>query len=267
MTHKNNRIAVIIPAYNEAQSIAKVVEGVAALRSQSASNASKLIDEIIVCDNASTDDTAVNAQRAGAKVVYEPQAGYGAACLRGIECVANLSDPIDTVVFVDGDHSVDVQDIPKLLTVIDSGIDIVVGSRVPERQQKDALEPHQQMGNMLASWLIRKLWNQHVTDLGPLRAIRYKKLLQLNMQDRRFGWTAEMQIKAIQAGLHYAEIPVHSLKRIGKSKISGTVKGTLGAAHGIFGTIAKSYFGQKQVYQRHHIKERLAVSQRTQYKN
>jgi len=236
--YKKHTVAVIIPAFNESASIECVISELQALRS---SDDVPLVDDIIVCDNDSTDATGQIARHAGARVIRETQHGYGAACLAGIK---TLNGP-DIVVFVDADHSVSVTEMPALLSAIVAGSDVVIGSRVSNMQEKDALTLPQRTGNILASRLIRLLWGEPVTDLGPFRAIRYSSLIWLNMQDKRYGWTVEMQVKAIQAGMLITEIPVSTLKRIGHSKISGTVKGVIGAAMGIFGTIFNLWFKQK----------------------
>ncbi len=246
MSYHQHSIAVIIPAFNEAQSIAKVVSELKNLRAPQNQQLA-LVDDIIVCNNGSTDNTAQLARDAGAVVFDEFRQGYGFACLRGIQALQrpNQSAP-DIVVFVDGDHSVVAKELLLLLAAIDKGNDLVVGSRAEHLQQEAALGAHQQFGNHLASGLIRLLWNEPVTDLGPFRAISYSALRRLRMQDQRFGWTVEMQVKAIQAGMNYAEVPVSSLRRMGKSKISGTVRGTIGAAVGIFSMVFKLYWQESR---------------------
>lgn len=248
MTYFDKSISLIIPAYNEEQSIGKVITEFLTLTL--ADGITPLIDQIIVCDNASIDNTAELARKAGAEVVYEGKQGYGAACLTAIKA---LRKP-DIVVFADADHSILFSEIHLLLNKIDHGADLVIGKRDASLQQKQSLTPQQRFGNILASWLIRLLWKYPVTDLGPFRAITYNSLIKLNMADEKFGWTVEMQVKAIQVGLNVQEVPVSSLKRIGKSKISGTIRGTIGAAIGIFGTIFHLYKNEKQLllnYQKH----------------
>lgn len=252
MSYKNQNVAVVIPAHNEALCIANVVEGFKRLRN---SDDQPLVDNVVVCSNGSTDNTSELARVAGAKVVQEFRLGYGFACLRGMaalrdienlddsetsKAIENASVP-DIVVFADGDHSVKPDEIVKLLDSILANNDLVVGNRCTHLQEREALSPHQRFGNGLASALIRFIWNQPISDLGPFRAMRYSRLLQLDMNDKRFGWTVEMQVKAIQAGMRYAEVPVTTLRRVGKSKISGTVRGTIGAAIGIFGKIFQLY--------------------------
>jgi len=223
MAYKENIVSVVIPVHNEGPSIAKVIASLKALRSPD--NEQPLVDDIIVCNNGSTDDSVEQALSAGAFVIDEDRLGYGYACL-GAMSQLNRAESIkpNLVVFVDGDHSVKASEIPSLLDAL------------------AALSIHQRAGNYLASSLIRFIWGQKVNDLGPFRAMKYNSLLQLDMQDKRFGWTVEMQVKAIQAKMKYKEIPVTTLKRIGVSKISGTVSGTVGAALGIFGKIGELYF-------------------------
>lgn len=246
MSYKQNKVAVIIPAFNEELSIAQVVTGLAELQADDGSE--RLVDTIIVCDNNSTDNTASISLSSGAYVVHESQMGYGAACLRGMqELVAPKQDSkhgvrADFVVFVDGDHSMRLSELPLLLDQLVAGKDLVVGSRVTHLQERGALTPHQRFGNVLASALIRFIWKKPITDLGPFRAMRYSSLMSLDMQDKKFGWTVEMQVKAIQLEMNYAEVPVSSLARVGVSKISGTVKGTIGAAHGIFGKVFQLFW-------------------------
>lgn len=242
MSYYHQRVAVIIPAFNEALSIKSVVDELRALKAPQ-NHDLNLIDDIIVVNNGSTDGTAEVAKEAGANVFSEFRQGYGYACLRGVEQLDRVGRLApDIVVFVDGDHSVDASELELLLHSIADGNDLVVGSRVAHLQESQAMSPHQQFGNKLASGLIRLLWQEPITDLGPFRAIRYSSLKQLDMQDQRFGWTVEMQVKAIQADMAYSEVPVTSLKRIGASKISGTVRGTIGAAIGIFSMVFKLYW-------------------------
>ena len=231
---RNKVISVVIPAYNEQASIGLVVRSVQALQFEG----KPLVDHIVVCNNASTDDTAQVARRAGATVVDEPQPGYGAACQAAIAAL-----PVcDAVCFVDGDHSVELDALPVLLDWWHKGADLVIGSRTLGRMQQGALTPPQIWGNHLASFLLSHIWHQPVTDLGPFRVIDRLALSQLDMRDTTFGWTVEMQAKALMFGMHTAEVPVNSLRRIGQSKISGTVKGTIGASWGILSTIAKCWW-------------------------
>jgi len=241
MSYQSKNIAVVIPAFNESKSIADVVTGLRSLQGDQGA----VVDSIVVCDNASTDGTGALAAEAGAIVCNEFRQGYGFACLRALDRLSRLPAPEpDIVVFVDGDCSVKPDELPILLDKIIEGNDLVVGSRTAELQEKHALGPHQQVGNDVASALIRWIWKVNVSDLGPFRAMKYRSLKLLRMQDQRFGWTVEMQVKAIQAGMRYAEVAVSTRKRVGKSKISGTLRGTLGAFFGIFGKVFQLYFQQ-----------------------
>lgn len=222
------KVVAVIPAHNEALAIGKVVAEIP----------NALIDEIIVVDNASTDDTAVIAAAEGARVAFEPEPGYGAACLRGIamarECGAEI------IVFIDGDHSDHAEEIPLLLEpILKNECDFVIGSRALGVVEKGALTPQQRYGNLLACFLMRRLLGAHYTDLGPFRAITMAALDKIGMQDRDYGWTVEMQIKAHKKGVRTKEVPVRYRKRIGKSKISGTVKGVLLAGYKIIFTILR----------------------------
>ncbi len=247
--YKERSISVIIPAHNEAGSIDRVVNDLYSLKN---SNGETLIDDIVVCDNASTDQTNSIAKGAGARVVYEAKPGYGSACLAAIASLKTT----DIVVFVDGDASVDINEVPLLLDSIISGADLVIGVRVVNLQEPGSLLPQQRLGNTLATRLIRLLWSAPVTDLGPFRAIPYTTLLQLSMCDQRFGWTAEMQVKAIQQKLNIVECPVSTKRRVGHSKISGTFKGTILACFDIFSTIFKLRW--KQTHSLHYKKLRKA---------
>lgn len=224
-------INVIIPAYNEEQSIAKVIRDVPSL-----------VDEVIVVNNNSTDATAQVATAAGATVLHEPRPGYGNACLKGIAYAAAkpaASRP-DIIVFLDGDYSDYPEELPNVIQPILNGqADMVIGSRALGKREKGAMMPQQVFGNWLATTLLRWLYGARFTDLGPFRAIRLQTLLQLNMQDRTYGWTVEMQAKAAKQRVPYAEVPVDYRKRIGYSKVSGTVKGTIMAGYKIIFTIFK----------------------------
>jgi len=177
-----------------------------------------IVDQVIVCDNGSTDNTADIARKCGAIVTEEPQRGYGAACL------AALAVPVDKdiIAFVDADHSVVAEELPALLDPIYEGADLVIGSRTLGVTEKGALSVPQEFGNQLASALMRMLWKAKVTDLGPFRAITNLALLDLHMSDRKFGWTVEMQVLALQQGKLVVEVPVSTRRRIGQSKISGS---------------------------------------------
>ena len=219
-------ISVIIPAYNEENSIGRVLNDLPQDK----------LKEIIVVNNASTDNTAEVARINGAKVVEESCRGYGAACLRGISEVSSS----DIVVFVDGDYSDYPEELDQLIKpIIENRADFVLGSRMIYPESREALLPQARYGNKLATFLIYIFFGYRFTDLGPFRAIRFDSLKQINMVDTDFGWTVEMQIKAIKNNLRIEEIPVHYRKRIGISKITGTVSGTFKAGVKIIYTIFK----------------------------
>lgn len=232
------RIAAVIPARDEELAIGSVVTGLRNLRSD---KGEPLVDTIVVCDNGSTDRTADLARRAGAKVVHQPVAGYGLACLTAI---SQLHD-VEVLLFVDGDNAFQPEQALPLIAAINCGADLAIGSRVQGKMEPGALTFPQRFGNHLASVLIRVIWSAQVTDLGPFRAIRWESYRRLQMADRRFGWTVEMQVKAIQQGMKVVEVPVDTHRRIGCSKISGTLKGTLGAAHGILSMIARLWWQER----------------------
>lgn len=220
-------ISLIIPALNEEKSIGLVLQAIP----------KNLVGEIIVVDNGSTDRTVKIARHFGAKVVCEFQKGYGAACLAGI---ASISKDCEIVAFVDADFSDFPEDLDKiLLPILDNQAEMVIGTRTAEREAREALTPQQRYGNWLATSLVKLFFGQTYTDLGPFRAIRREALEGLKMTDRNFGWTIEMQIKAAQHKLRIAEIPVRYRIRVGRSKISGTVKGTISAGTKIIYTIFK----------------------------
>ncbi len=217
-------IAVIIPALNEERAIASVIGDLPVT----------WVQQLIVVDNGSTDKTGGIAAELGATVVLEPERGYGRACLAGM---AALKNP-DVVVFLDGDYSDHPDELPQLVAPIaENRADLTIGSRVLGRRERGALTPQARLGNALATVLIRALFGVRFTDLGPFRAIRYQRLLQLDMVDRDYGWTVEMQVKAARRGLRCCEIPVSYRRRIGVSKISGTVIGSIKAGYKILWTI------------------------------
>lgn len=224
------RIAAVIPAHDEELAIAGVVGALLALRG---ADAQPVIDDLVVCDNASSDETAKQASAAGARVVRQEVMGYGIACLTALREL----NPCDVVLFVDGDDSCKVAQAFRLLDGIAAGDDLAIGSRVLGSAERGALAPVQRFGNALSAYLIRRIWRAHISDLGPFRAIRTSALATIAMQDKRFGWTVEMQIKAIQLGLVMNEYPVDSTVRIGTSKISGTFKGATLAGFGILSKI------------------------------
>lgn len=225
-------VDVIIPAYNEEASIGMVIDEIPR----------HLVREIIVCDNNSRDRTAEVGAAAGAKVVWEGRPGYGSACLRGMRHIAlrPAEEWPDIVVFLDGDHSDHPEQLPELLApIIDGDYDLVIGSRALGHTEVGSMTFPQVFGNWLATTLIRFFYDYEFTDLGPFRAIRYPALVSLGMRDPDYGWTVEMQVRAARAGLRCTEVPVDYRRRIGTSKISGTVKGTFLAGHKILWTIFK----------------------------
>ncbi len=225
-------IKVIIPAYNEQDSIAKVVNDIP-----------KIVDEIIVISNNSTDNTAINAKNAGATVLHENRKGYGYACLKGMDYIENQETKPEIVVFLDGDYS----DYPEQLIaltapIIEDNIDFVLGARVKEQREHGAMTPQQIFGNWLATSLMKLFFGAAFTDLGPFRAIKYEKLMALKMEDKTYGWTVEMQLKALKQKFTYLEIPVKYRNRIGVSKVSGTIKGAIFAGIKILTWIFKYSF-------------------------
>jgi glycosyltransferase involved in cell wall biosynthesis len=225
-------IKVIIPAYNEQDSIANVVNDIP-----------KIVDEIIVISNNSTDNTEINAKNAGATVLSENKKGYGFACLKGLQYISTQDIKPEIIVFLDGDYS----DYPEQLTeiiapIISDNIDFVVGARVKELREVGSMTPQQVFGNWLATFLMKIFFAAKFTDLGPFRAIKYNQLLRLEMQDKTYGWTVEMQLKALKQKLTYVEIPLKYRNRIGVSKVSGTVKGSIFAGIKILGWIFKYSF-------------------------
>lgn len=214
----NKKVVVIIPAFNEEVSLPSVIKDIPSF-----------VDEIVVTDNGSTDNTFEVAKRCGATVLKESEKGYGAACLKAIDYIKDKS--YDIVVFLDGDYS-DFPEEMKLVIepIINNDYDLVIGSRMIGKREKGAMLPQALFGNWLSAFLIKLFWNYNFTDLGPFRAIKYSSLIKLNMQDRNFGWTVEMQIKAAKQKLKTTEVPVSYRKRIGKSKVTGTLSGTVKAS-------------------------------------
>ena len=226
-------VGVVVPARDEERNIGPVVADLLALRDERGAG---VIDEFVVCDNGSKDATAVRAREAGARVVRQDAPGYGIACLTALAALR----PVDVVLFTDGDGSFEAAQAPRLLAAIAGGADLAIGSRVLGRREPGALSAPQVAGNRVAGLLIRLLWGAAVTDLGPYRAIRAEALRHLDMRDRTYGWTVEMQIKAIQHGQRVVEVPVDALRRrYGRSKVGGTVRGVVGASAGILSMIAR----------------------------
>jgi len=223
------RVAVIIPARNEERALPCVLEAIP----------DHLVEEIVVVDNASSDGTAAVARRHGATLLEEPHLGYGAACHRGVDYL-RVKRP-DVVVFLDGDFSDHPEEMPRLLAPIISGdADLVIGSRTLGRREPGALLPQARFGNWLVTRLMRLLYGARFTDLGPFRAVRFEALLDLGMRDRDFGWTAEMQVKALRRGLRTSEVPVSYRRRVGSSKITGTLSGSLRAGIKILWTVFRN---------------------------
>ena len=222
-------VKVIIPAFNEEDSIKNVIEDIPSS-----------VDEIIVVDNNSSDNTTQKIKETRAVALFEERKGYGYACLKGMEYVASQSKKPDIIVFLDGDYSDYPEELTKLTApIIENDIDLVIGARVKKLREKHSMTPQQVFGNWLATFLMKLFFGAKFTDLGPFRAIKYEKLLALEMVDKTYGWTVEMQLKAIRKKLSYTEVPVRYKKRIGVSKVSGTVKGTIFAASKILGWIFK----------------------------
>lgn len=218
---------MIIPVFNERESLPLVVGDIPR----------GLVSEIVVVDNGSTDGTDSIARGLPVRLVREARRGYGSACLAGLAALE--ASPPDVVVFLDGDYSDHPEEMPSLLAAIDAGADLVIGSRALGRREPGALLPQARFGNALACFLIRLLYGHRYTDLGPFRALRWEAWRRLGMKDRTFGWTCEMQVKALREGLRVAEVPVSYRRRVGVSKITGTVSGTLRAGYKILWTIAR----------------------------
>jgi glycosyltransferase involved in cell wall biosynthesis len=226
----NKEVVVVIPAFNEENGIGQVIAEIP----------KHVVSEIIVVNNNSTDNTELIAMQAGATVLREPIPGYGRACLKGIAYLQNKSTKPCIVVFLDADHSDYPEEMSELIKpIIENNFDLVIGSRALGNKEKGSMTPQQIFGNWLATRLLKLFYKVTFTDLGPFRAIRYESLLSLNMQDKTYGWTVEMQLKAAKQKMKCIEVPVRYRKRIGFSKISGTVKGTVLAGYKIITTIFK----------------------------
>jgi glycosyltransferase involved in cell wall biosynthesis len=224
-------IKVIIPAYNEADSIGFVIKAIP-----------NSVNEIIVVSNNSNDNTEINAKNAGATVLIEANKGYGYACLKGMDYISKLegAQRPEIVVFLDGDYSDYPEELTKIVApILNDNIDFVIGSRIKELRETGSMTIPQIFGNWLATTLMSILFRAKFTDLGPFRAIKYDKLLDLKMEDKTYGWTVEMQLKALRKKFSYTEVPVNYRNRIGVSKVSGTVKGAIFAGVKILGWIFK----------------------------
>ncbi len=225
-------IKVIIPAYNEEKAIANVIREIP-----------EIVSEIIVVSNNSSDNTIQEALNAGATVLEDNRKGYGYACLKGIEYISEQDTKTDIVVFLDGDYSDCPEELTKLVApIINQKVNFVIGARIKELREKGSMTPQQIFGNGLATFLMKMFFRSKFTDLGPFRAINYSTLMSLNMQDKTYGWTVEMQLKVLKKRIPYLEIPVRYKNRIGVSKVSGTVKGTVLAGIKIIGWIFKYAF-------------------------
>jgi len=231
--HSDNKkpaVYVIIPAFNESKSIGKVIADIP-----------DLVNETIVVNNASTDNTETIAKEQGATVLREPRKGYGYSCLKGIDYLQTKVNPNDIIVFLDGDYSDFPDQISMLIApILESDVDMVIGSRALGVREPGSMLFQQIAGNWLATALIKLFYNAHFTDLGPFRAIQWKALQQIDMKDKTFGWTVEMQVKAAKHKLKFTEVAVNYRRRIGVSKVSGTIYGTIMAGYKIVLTIFKN---------------------------
>lgn len=226
----DSNIVVIIPAFNEENAVGKVINAIP----------KDWVEEIVVVNNASTDDTRIAAEKEGATVLDQPLKGYGNACLKGIEYVNDKSTKPSIIVFLDADYSDYPEQLPELVKpILEDQMDMVIGSRALGEREGGSMTFPQVFGNWLATRLIRLFYGYKFTDLGPFRAIRWDSLMQIEMQDKTFGWTVEMQVKAAKLKLKCTEVPMAYRNRIGKSKVSGTVYGTVMAGYKILYTIFK----------------------------
>lgn len=223
------KIALIIPAFNEEKSIGQVLAEVP-----------DTVNEVVVVDNNSSDNTAQVARSQGATVLHEPNMGYGYACLRGINYLSQTSKRPEIIVFMDGDYSDYPEELPKVVApILTEQMDLVIGARDKSLREPGSMTPQQVFGNWLATSLMRVIYGARFTDLGPFRAIRMEALESMEMEDKTYGWTVEMQLKALKKKMAYTEVPVRYKKRIGVSKVSGTVKGSIFAGIKILGWIFK----------------------------
>ncbi len=226
-------VDVVIPAFNEEASLPLVLAAIPR----------PPVRRVVVCDNNSTDATAEVARGGGAVVVHEPRPGYGAACLRALDHLRR-HDPPEIVVFLDGDYSDYPEELPAVIApILADRAEVVIGSRVLGRREAGALLPQARMGNLVACALIRLLYGHRYTDLGPFRAARWSAFERLGMRDRDFGWTAELQVKALRLGMRVTEVPVSYRKRVGVSKITGTLRGTVLAGYKILSTVLRYSLG------------------------
>lgn len=224
------KIVVIIPAFNEENSVGNVIRDIP----------KDWVDEVIVVDNNSSDETSESARAGGATVLREPKQGYGAACLKGLAYVAKMSEPPEVVVFLDADYSDFPEELPSLVKpILEDHMDLVIGSRALGNRERGSMTLPQVFGNWLATSLLKLFYGIRFTDLGPFRAVRYSALQEIGMVDTNYGWTVEMQLKAAKLKLKCTEVPVTYRQRIGVSKVSGTVKGAFGAGYKILYTIFK----------------------------
>lgn len=220
-------IKVIIPAFNEASAIGNVIKDIPSL-----------VSEIIVVDNGSSDETPKVAEEAGATVLQESKKGYGYACLKGMQYISNQNVKPAIIVFLDGDYSDYPEELIKIIKpILENNIDMVIGARTAAYRESGAMTPQQVFGNWLATSLMGLFFSAKFTDLGPFRAMKYEKLLELEMQDKTYGWTVEMQLKVLKKKMSYVEVPVTYRNRIGVSKVSGTLKGTIMAGYKILSWI------------------------------
>lgn len=221
---------MVIPAYNEEDSIGMVIKDIPF----------HIVRNIVVVDNASDDKTAKVAAEAGAVVLHQPERGYGAACLKGLDFLGSQKPRTDIVVFLDGDYSDHPEEMTEVIRPILNGeAQLVIGSRSRGNREKGSMTVPQVFGNWLATWMMRVMYGSRFTDLGPFRAITREALEKIQMRDRNFGWTAEMQVKVLKMNIPYTEVPVTYRRRVGVSKVSGTVRGTIMAGYKIITTILK----------------------------